>query len=243
MSAFNKPLTVGTANIADGAVTSQKIADNTIVDADISTSAAISIAKLTSIIASKALVVDPSGNVTTSPTSRDQIGFLQNISEDLQTTLDNKVAKTGGIITGPIAPNSVEVLDGVVVSPAFTFQNDNNTGLYSVAVDAIGVAANGAAIARLDSSGFKLVTVGEGFHVKEGTNATMGTLVLNGTTEVTVNTTKVTANSRIFLSVQVPGGTPSGTMYISSRIAGTSFGVKSVSLDTSTVAWLIVEPA
>ncbi len=94
----------------------------------------------------------------------------------------------------------------------------------------------------LISGNFKLNTAGKGLYIKEGSNATMGTLTANGITEVTVNTTAVTANSRIFLTIQVPGGTP-GAPYISSRVAGTSFGVKSLAADTSTIAWMIVEPA
>lgn len=89
----------------------------------------------------------------------------------------------------------------------------------------------------------RIQTAGKGLMVKEGANARMGTLTLNGATEVTVNTTAVAATSRIFLSIQAPGGTPSGTCYVSSRVAGTSFGVKSIALDTSTVAWLIIDPA
>ena len=89
----------------------------------------------------------------------------------------------------------------------------------------------------------QLQTSGGALSVAEGSNATMGTLVLNGTTEVTVSTTKVTANSRIFLTTQVPGGTPLGVSYVSSRSAGVSFGVKGAATDTSTVAWLIVEPS
>jgi hypothetical protein len=83
---------------------------------------------------------------------------------------------------------------------------------------------------------------GKGLRVKEGTNAKMGTAVLNGTTAVTVSTTAVTANSRIFLTIQTPGGTP-GSPYVSARTAGTSFQIKSGASDTSTVAWFIVEPA
>jgi len=87
-------------------------------------------------------------------------------------------------------------------------------------------------------------TAGKGLQVKEGTNAKMGTAVLNGITEVTVATTGVTATSRVFLSVETPGGTVGGLAYVSSRIAGTSFGVKSLTIgDTSTIAWLIVDPA
>lgn len=79
--------------------------------------------------------------------------------------------------------------------------------------------------------------------IKEGTNAAMGTGTLNGTTEVTVATTKVTATSRIFLTIQAPAGTAGGVAFVSSRVAGTSFGVKGLALDTSTFAWMIVEPA
>ncbi len=83
-----------------------------------------------------------------------------------------------------------------------------------------------------------------GLLVKEIAGAPrMGTLTLNGSTEVTVTTTAVTATSRIFLTIQAPGGTPAGIAYVSSRVASTSFGVKGIVADTSTVAWLIVEPA
>jgi hypothetical protein len=58
-----------------------------------------------------------------------------------------------------------------------------------------------------------------------------------------VPTTAVTAKSRIFLTVQTPGGTPAGVAYVAARTAGTSFSVKGAAGDTSIVAWLIVEPA
>lgn len=94
-------------------------------------------------------------------------------------------------------------------------------------------------ISKLD---FKLDVVGTGHYVKEGTNATMGSATLVGGT-VTVNTTKVTANSRIYLTNNANGGTV-GAVYVSARTAGTSFTITSTSgTDTSTVAWLIVEPA
>ena len=101
------------------------------------------------------------------------------------------------------------------------------------------------AAAQVGSTDSDLVAglAGKGLRVKEGTNAKMGTLTLNGATAVTVATTAVTASSRIFLTVQAPGGTPAGVAYVAGRTAGTSFTVKGVAGDTSTVAWLIVEPA
>ena len=68
-----------------------------------------------------------------------------------------------------------------------------------------------------------------------------GTVVLNGTTAVVVPATAVTANSRIFLTIQSPAGTP-GSPYVSARSAGVSFSVKSTAGDTSTCAWFILEP-
>ena len=96
----------------------------------------------------------------------------------------------------------------------------------------------------LDDGSLTLSTQGSGISIKEGgAAARMGTGTLNGAAEVTVNTTAVTANSRIFLSVQAPGGTPAGALWVSSRVPGTSFGVTGIAADTSTFAWLIVEPA
>lgn len=83
---------------------------------------------------------------------------------------------------------------------------------------------------------------GKGLRVKEGANARMGTLTLNGSTPVVVNNTSVTASSRIFLTTNVPGGTP-GFYWISARTAGSSFSVTGTAGDTSTVAWMIFEPA
>jgi hypothetical protein len=83
---------------------------------------------------------------------------------------------------------------------------------------------------------------GGGLNLKEGANARMGASALTGGT-VTVATTQVTASSRIFLTSQVDGGTP-GWLRVSDRTAATSFVITSSSgTDTSTVGWMIVEPA
>lgn len=89
---------------------------------------------------------------------------------------------------------------------------------------------------------FAIKTAGKGLKVQEGSNAKMGTAVLAGGTVVVTNTS-VTANSRIFLTNNAPGGTP-GWLRVSARTAGTSFTILSSSnTDTSTIAWMIVEPA
>lgn len=89
----------------------------------------------------------------------------------------------------------------------------------------------------------KVSAVGSGLYVKEGTNATMGTATLVGWT-VTVSTNKVTASSRIFLTVNGWTLTNIGSTYVSARTASTSFTISSTNvLDTSNVARFIVEPA
>lgn len=84
-------------------------------------------------------------------------------------------------------------------------------------------------------------TAGKGVKVKEGSNATMGVVTLVAGS-ATVSTTAVTANSRIFLTSQVDGGTP-GFVRVSTRSAGVSFTITSSVADTSAIAWWIAEPA
>lgn len=100
----------------------------------------------------------------------------------------------------------------------------------------------GDAAGILTSGPVKLGTVGNGFFVKEGANATMGLATLVAGT-VVVSTTKVTATSRILLTHQTVGGT-AGFLVVSARTGGTSFTIlSSNAADTSTIAWLLVEPA
>jgi hypothetical protein len=84
--------------------------------------------------------------------------------------------------------------------------------------------------------------VGKGLRIKEGTNARQGTATLVAGS-VTVANTSVTATSRIQLTSQADGGTP-GWLRVSNRTVGASFVITSSnSSDTSTVAYLITEPA
>lgn len=94
------------------------------------------------------------------------------------------------------------------------------------------------------SGDIKLMVAGNGYYVKEGSNATMGTATLVAGT-ATVSTTKVTASSRIQLTVQSLGtvAVPKA-IAVTARTAGTSFTITSAdATDTSVVAWLIVEPS
>jgi hypothetical protein len=84
------------------------------------------------------------------------------------------------------------------------------------------------------------IHLGTGLRIVEGTNKRMGVATLAGGT-VTVANTSVTANTRIFLTVQTAGGTQG--FLSTTRTAGTSFTINSTSAsETSVVAWLLVEP-
>lgn len=120
---------------------------------------------------------------------------------------------------------------------------------YTTATTAWDLTVNGTKVLESTSTdivataNLKLGTAGNGLYVKEGTNATMGTATLVAGT-VVVNTTKVTANSRIFLEVNGGTLTNVGAVYVSARTAGTSFTITSLNiLDASNVAWVLLEPS
>lgn len=96
----------------------------------------------------------------------------------------------------------------------------------------------------LISGDLQINTAGKGLQVKEGANAKMGIATLVAGT-VTVSTTAVTANSRIFLTQQnISGVSVATAVAVSARSAGVSFTISSASgSDTSTIAWTIFEPA
>lgn len=86
----------------------------------------------------------------------------------------------------------------------------------------------------------KISTLGKGLQIKTGTNSKIGTAILAAGT-VTVANNSITANSLIFLTSQVNGGTP-GFLRITAKNIGTNFVITSSSnTDTSTVAWNIIE--
>lgn len=122
-----------------------------------------------------------------------------------------------------------------------------SAGIYVDNVNATSVPllvarANAADAVTIDSTGNLAIQIaGKGLQVKEGSNAKMGQAVLVAGT-VTVANTSVTASSRIFLTTAISGGTI-GILSVGTITAGTSFVINSVATDTSTVNWLIIEPA
>jgi hypothetical protein len=139
---------------------------------------------------------------------------------------------------------TVESMSAATSRPSMRLSGpDGMTADYLQAFAGASTSAAGTQVFALDAAGnVSMRAVGAGIQIKEGTNARMGVATLVAGT-VTVANTSVTANSRIFLTSQSDGGTP-GWLRVSGRTAGTSFTITSSdAADTSTVAWMIVEPA
>ncbi len=67
-----------------------------------------------------------------------------------------------------------------------------------------------------------------------------GTFTANGTTQVTVANTNVTANSVIIFSMKTTGGTVNGGPFLFTVTPGTGFSIKSGSTDTSIYNYIIL---
>lgn len=141
---------------------------------------------------------------------------------------------TNTLLSGQIVADS-QARYGVTAGGTTTW----GSGTAAVDVTLARTAANQLSVSTAD---LRVGTAGRGLMIAEGSNAKMGTATLVAGT-VTVATTAVTANSRVFLTAQTLGGT-AGFLRVSARTAGTSFAITSSSnIDTSTVAWLLMEPA
>lgn len=64
----------------------------------------------------------------------------------------------------------------------------------------------------------------------------------DGTNSVVVNTPYVTSSTNILMTSQIPGGAGTGTVQVVSRVSGTSFSFACGTGDTSTVAYVLIEP-
>jgi hypothetical protein len=79
---------------------------------------------------------------------------------------------------------------------------------------------------------------------KEGANNRMGLASLSDASSVTVNNTSITANTRIFLTVNSLSSAGTPLIYVSAIVVGTSFTISvsgGASL-TATIAYLLLEP-
>lgn len=147
---------------------------------------------------------------------------------------------TGGDVAA-IGRGSVAMGEDIVAGADNThafgksFTNSNsNTFAVGYAQEMFRVDGNDNSIRFLGTPSFQITEDISG-------NAIMGVATLSSGT-VTVSTSKVTSQSRIFLTAQ--NGVNPGHLFIFTRSAGSSFTINSTSAtDGSQIAWMIVEPA
>lgn len=137
--------------------------------------------------------------------------------------------------TGAGTPGTITFQTAVAAGSSSTLQT---------LTTAMTILANATHDVRLDTGNLVINTAGSGLQIKEGSNARMGTATLTLGT-VTVANTSITANTRIYLTVQSLGTVAVATpIAVTARVNGTSFTITSSSAtDTSVIAWLLVEPA
>lgn len=143
-------------------------------------------------------------------------------------SLTTYLPKAGGTMTGSLSL--------VYSSPTITM---TGTGT------AVVITNSDSDAGKLDvDRSLKLSRVGTGIQIKEGTNATMGLTGASAGGVVLVNTTAVTANSRIMFSPQtaVNGVTVGTAPSVFSRTAGASFIITNAGTNGASYAWMIVEP-
>jgi len=190
--------------------------------------------------------------------SRNVLGFNQSRG-DLSTPLALATDDLVGSIAGAGHDGTTYKSN---ISIDFTVDNTVSTSVVPIACvwKTTSTSSARAEVMRLSSAGNLLIgntngtdkltvtgnlnlnTAGNKLKIATGSNASIGTStsLVGGT--ITISTTAVTANSKIFLTRNTPGGTVgSYEAPTSSIVAGTSFVINSSSvLDTSTVNWLII---
>lgn len=135
-----------------GTVTSTMIADGTIANADISSTAEIAVSKLANGTARQLLQTDVAGTGVEFTSNVDIPGTLDVTGA---ATLDSTLAVTGATtVTGVInADGKVKFPAGTASAPSFYSGTDTNTGLYFSAADEVSITTGGTQRVVVDSSG------------------------------------------------------------------------------------------
>lgn len=190
--------------------------------------------------------IDTHGNVTTYGTlaTSNAAVLIDPTAQEIQVGAATASGNGTVHINALSATVALQIENGTDVVSRFVVKGDGSIELGAGGTSSrdVFLARGGAGLLTLSSSDFLIGTAGRGLQIKEGANARMGTLTLTGATPVVVANTSVTANTRIFLTANAAGGTP-GHFWVSARSAGVSFSVTGTAGDTSTVAYLLVEPA
>jgi len=141
---------------------------------------------------------------------------------------DNNSIPLSGLLQFRVA--SVPAASGWIGTD-FAIQNVSNLG-----------PANGRRdVFKIDSEGVPWLR--ESRYPASPGNSAMGVAVTDGTGAVVVANTRITANTRIALTIQDGGTVPTNGVYVSARVPGTSFTIKSIAADIGVqVCYQLFEP-
>jgi hypothetical protein len=176
----------------------------------------------------------------------DQVTFQQNAAAGKILYVQNTAATPSDAALRVDAVNGQQAIAVRVTGDGASRWRATSAGVHDWGSGALSpdchLSRQAANIMQFTTCDLDIATEGNGLRIKEGaTSGRMGTAVLSGGT-VTVACTSVTAATRIFLTREVAGGTV-GDLRVGGRSAGVSFTISSASgSDTSTVAYLLVEP-
>jgi hypothetical protein len=178
-------------------------------------------------------------------------GAISAFASDPALMVENSINTGIGIITG--SAQTARISMGPPSAPDAVYIERTASGGSNIAISAVGAAtftSTTNAITAAASTTITLQTNGStGFQVDAlqkifvkgtGGNPVAGTATLSGGT-VTVNTTAVTATSRISVSYNTISAVAPGFLATATRVNGTSFTITSTgTIDNSTVDWIII---
>lgn len=145
-----------------------------------------------------------------------------------------------GLLPGTTGPGGTTAATwGVRVDDSASAGIENY--LNRLAIGTSNKKVSGNALLEVNGGEISITSAGNGLGIKEQNgNAKLGQYPLTAGA-ATVPNSALTATSRVFVAVNIPGGTP-GFLTVTNIIPGVSFDVISSSaLDTSVISWLVIE--
>jgi len=124
--------------------------------------------------------------------------------------------------------NQILTISGVVSAPAYSWASDNNTGLYRIGADNIGVAANGAKVLDIATTG---LTVTGAFASSNGISSTLTTDASSSTTGSIITAGGISCQKALNVgtTTTLAGAITYGGVTLSNSVTGTGNMVLSAS--------------
>jgi hypothetical protein len=216
--------TTSRVNFTDGVAWRPMLTANVseIVDADISSAAAITRSKLVALTASRAMVTNASGVDSASSVTATELGYLSGVTSAIQTQIGTLLPLTGGTMTGAITFNFSSA-----TSEPLIFTNSSNTQKGFIALNTaaasceLDIATNRDAVTgTYNKTGQGSAYIGLSSSASAG-SITLGATATNNGSPTTVATFTDAVNT-FSVPLRLPSGS-SGTNAVGIGAANTGF--------------------